>query len=1072
MSNSSLHIRSFRLLVAFCGIILLLPVQSSAQEIDLLNDLLVEKASKSAEPNAHLVTWFETLDIAKEKTRIRRAPILLLAGAEWCEPCRELEKEFRDRDLQAELQRWVPVHIDIDEETKTAREFHINAIPAFHLLTPDGRLVASRKGFLPAKELSDWLDSQYDSAAGTFLADFTETGTPGAIAVIRIVREFSKRDATLREAAITRLLPHPEVAAAHVLSKLNGGSLSEKLTALELLQAWNAPVQEIDPWAPETFDEQSRERLEEWLKQQSFSKENSSEALTPLQIIEAERLLRLMIEVDAATAASMRDQLSRMGDGVLPLLKEALLNETNEAARERLLAARYRLAITGERFLSWSGGVERMASSDFDERIKAINEFSAVATASDEALLLALFESSEPLVRELAIQTLQNVSKKGETNNTLAKLLNDPDANVRAAALKYLSESPSVSLIDQISDYISRENDPDLVVFAVRYLSEVHSERSVQVLLPLFQHASWRVRADAAEGIAKLLKKSDVKKKVNIEEIQREFISLLADEDHFVVSKALNALGESPTEEAFQPLLSAAKRSPELAAQIIPVMSQSYLYRRELAPHLDVFLNHSESSVRAAAISGTIDLEKEDVLIAAKNALNDEDSRVAVAAINAVFDQAFQAINNIKSERLREAKTNGESVEIDWTDSALINEIHQQRKLAPWIYEFSNALDKLMGSDIDKFSLAAHRLQAILGKQDSIQYLIEHASQQEDLKYLADVLPALTWEARKSLFDQLMKSANSVSDKKYFATQLAHGFEPLAVDSLWDVLADDTESHELISRLHRTFLVEYFRSGPFQLEDATDKERKRHLKECLAYIASGTRWQKVNALHLLVAVAPEVALEEAEKNFSDESQSIQLRDDYFRTLLWCSDTMAGQKYAGKEILSENSKFAELALTYLTLGKSEISSLSDGKRLNTYSYQFGVNNEFEFPIEISELLQGEDLEKLKESSNPFTLAQVGFCLAMQGDSSYLPALIAAWEADKTHNGYCRLLYLAVANLNESGQIDLIKKLYRQVQQEFSETEKQEFFAKLKTMTDPQVAEFLDLIQDENEDGDQR
>ncbi|MDB4439938.1 hypothetical protein N9153_03340, partial [Planctomicrobium sp.] len=215
-----------------------------------------------------------------------------------------------------------------------------------------------------------------------------------------------------------------------------------------------------------------------------------------------------------------------------------------------------------------------------------------------------------------------------------------------------------------------------------------------------------------------------------------------------------------------------------------------------------------------------------------------------------------------------------------------------------------------------------------------------------------------------------------------------------------------------------------------------------------------------------------VALEEAEKNFSDESQSIQLRDDYFRTLLWCSDTMAGQKYAGKEILSEKSKFAELALTYLTLGKSEISSLSDGKRLNTYSYQFGVNNEFEFPIEISELLQSEDLEKLKESSNPFTLAQVGFCLAMQGDSSYLPALIAAWEADKTHNGYCRLLYLAVANLNESGQIDLIKKLYRQVQQEFSETEKQEFFAKLKTMTDPQVAEFLDLIQDENEDGDQR
>lgn len=1063
MSNLSLHIRSL-LIASFCGLLTLLQVQGSAQEIDVLNELLEEKISEVEEQNTHLVTWFKTLDAAKEKTRIRRAPILLLAGAEWCEPCRELEKELSDQELQVELQKWVPVHIDIDEETKTAREFNINAIPAFHLLTPDGRLIASRKGFLPAKELSDWLDSQYDSAAGAFLEDFTETGTPGAIAVIRIVREFSKRDATLREAAITRLLPHPEVAAAHVLSKLNGGSLSEKLTALELLRAWNAPVQEIDPWVPETFDEQSRERLEDWLKQQSFSTENGAVALTPLQIIEAERLLKLMIEVDAASAASMRDQLSRMGNGVLPLLKEALLNETEEAARERLLSARYRLAISGERFLSWSGGVERMASSDFDERIKAINEFAAVATANDEALLLALFESSEPLVRELAIQTLQNVSTKGSTNNTLAKLLDDPDANVRAAALKYLSESPSESLIDQISEYISRENDPDLVVFAIRYLSEVHSDRSVQVLLPLFQHASWRVRADTATAVTKLMKKEAVRKKVNPEEIQRAFIELLADEDHFVVSKALNALGQWPTEEAFQPLLSAAKRSPELAAQIIPVMTQSYLYRREITPHLDAFLNHSESSVRAAAISGIIDLEPEDALVAAKNALNDEDSRVAVAAIHAVFNQAFQAINNVKSERLRDARVNSQLVDVDWTDSDLINEIHQQRKLAPWIYEFSNALEELIGSDADKLSLAAHRLRATLGKPDSIQYLIEHADQQEDLKYFADVLPALAWEPRKTLFDQLMTSADSVSNKYYLATQLAQGFEPLAVDSLWNLLTENSDGRDLTSKLRRTFLSGYFRLGVYQLEDATVQEKEKIQKDCVGYLTSGTRWQKVNALHLLVAIAPEVAREEAEKNFSDEAQSSELRDDYFRTLLWCSSPMSGQKLAVKEILSEDSDFAELALTYLTLGKSEIVSLSSGSYLYTYSDRIDLNAAIDVPVGISSLLSTQNLERFKYSSNPFTLAQLGFCLAMNGDSTFLPALIAAWEADKNHSGYRRLLYHATSKINEPGQVKLLKKIYRYVQKDEAET--QDFYAKLKTMTDPQVAEFLKMIQAEN------
>ncbi|MGD9854699.1 MAG: DUF4159 domain-containing protein [Planctomycetaceae bacterium] len=157
-------------------------------------------------------------------------------------------------------------------------------------------------------------------------------------------------------------------------------------------------------------------------------------SLTPAQIVDAERLLRLMTTADAAAAASMREQLARMEQEVLPLIRDALERAPDDASRARLTAARYRLAASGPLVLAWPGGIERLSSQDFPERIGALDELSKLATSADEGLLLALFSDPAPLIRELALRTLKRISGQAADGVGLGELQSLQDA-ARSAGL-------------------------------------------------------------------------------------------------------------------------------------------------------------------------------------------------------------------------------------------------------------------------------------------------------------------------------------------------------------------------------------------------------------------------------------------------------------------------------------------------------------------------------------------------------------------------------------------------------------------------------------------------------------
>ena len=99
--------------------------------------------------------------------------------------------------------------------------------------------------------------------------------------MLRILREFKRRDPTLREAAISRLAPYPEAAAPLVIARFSAGSLSEQLAALELLTTWRAPAEGLDPWIPDSLTAERLARLDDWLTAKEFAPVNGSTSLSP-----------------------------------------------------------------------------------------------------------------------------------------------------------------------------------------------------------------------------------------------------------------------------------------------------------------------------------------------------------------------------------------------------------------------------------------------------------------------------------------------------------------------------------------------------------------------------------------------------------------------------------------------------------------------------------------------------------------------------------------------------------------------------------------------------------------------
>src|SRR5688500_143033 len=147
--------------------------------------------------------WFEALPAGLEEARRKNQPVLVAVGAAWCPECRELEKQIATPAAQAVLAAWTRVRLDVDRDAEAARGLAVGVIPALRVLTPDGRVVASHNGYLPAADLAAWLDGNRANAVATTPTDVDGPAPADPAAVDALIAKLTSADAVVRE-AVTR----------------------------------------------------------------------------------------------------------------------------------------------------------------------------------------------------------------------------------------------------------------------------------------------------------------------------------------------------------------------------------------------------------------------------------------------------------------------------------------------------------------------------------------------------------------------------------------------------------------------------------------------------------------------------------------------------------------------------------------------------------------------------------------------------------------------------------------------------------------------------------------------------
>ena len=107
--------------------------------------------------------WWKFSEGSAESVKTGR-PLLLVFGAQWCAPCKEMEQTtFADDRVQEVMKKeYVPVHIDIDDVPVgkgLAERYTVNVVPTIMILSATGAKQRWHEGYMQSQEFLFWLDN-------------------------------------------------------------------------------------------------------------------------------------------------------------------------------------------------------------------------------------------------------------------------------------------------------------------------------------------------------------------------------------------------------------------------------------------------------------------------------------------------------------------------------------------------------------------------------------------------------------------------------------------------------------------------------------------------------------------------------------------------------------------------------------------------------------------------------------------------------------------------------------------------------------------------------------------------
>lgn len=211
------------------------------------------------EPSIILGEMEPAIQLAVEKGQ----PILILFSADWCHWCHQLVDELNQETGTELRSSFVVVELDIDLQPKLASRFQAETLPALRLVDPELNLIASTDGYRPIPELLQWLREQTLGPSASFIEKLAVEAEWDSETLNELRSWLVHPSPKVRRKTIDLIKPHAHQARL-LIPWLSEGRLIQRLTILELLKLWQAPVQDFNPWEPSTLSSERLDHLREW----------------------------------------------------------------------------------------------------------------------------------------------------------------------------------------------------------------------------------------------------------------------------------------------------------------------------------------------------------------------------------------------------------------------------------------------------------------------------------------------------------------------------------------------------------------------------------------------------------------------------------------------------------------------------------------------------------------------------------------------------------------------------------------------------------------------------------------
>ena len=146
--------------------------------------------------------WETDYDQALATAAAERKPLLVDFSASWCGPCRLMENTtFADEKVRSDLEGYILVRVDLDQNATLAGKYGVQAIPACFLVNQFGERVANRVGYIAPAAFRSWLTDGHGAAFASV------SKNQAALDRVRnLGRALELPDAQARDRAVTGLL--------------------------------------------------------------------------------------------------------------------------------------------------------------------------------------------------------------------------------------------------------------------------------------------------------------------------------------------------------------------------------------------------------------------------------------------------------------------------------------------------------------------------------------------------------------------------------------------------------------------------------------------------------------------------------------------------------------------------------------------------------------------------------------------------------------------------------------------------------------------------------------------------